>query len=143
MAKKISKRITCKDCGKPFFPDKKENFCVLCSSKHENKFIQIREANEWEGETWYHLVKVNGNERAITKIKSLIKKFGPSYGMSYLETYFPESMVNKLMPINDTGYMNKYGKNLKKITLSDLKNVKTEEDFGKTFYKGRFREIGS
>lgn len=79
------------------------------------KYVRLRENNDWEGETWFHFLRLDGNEKAIERLRAALAMVfdGDDYPVFSLSTKtFEEETVDTLIEEQEDSddYLPKYTK---------------------------------
>lgn len=99
-----------------------------------SRYVQFTEVNDWEGETWYFYLPLEGNAREIGRLAYLIRD-SESYDIDF--TQLTEEQVDTLVEFGGAGYL--YYHNKVEGDLQDLpEELDPEND---PFYKGGIEEF--
>ena len=98
-------------------------------------YQEFIENNDWEGETWSHFVKIEGNEDKVAKIKQLFEEFGGE--VFVVGKVQDTTTADVLVENSDSGYMARYAFSSKLPSLEDLNGISDHVTLSDVFYKGQ------
>lgn len=97
-------------------------------------YIQFKENNEWEGETWCFYIPTEGNEKQIDRLAELIQESNLEDTYTVGNELISEIEVDALVKHGGSGYMNNHNKCSGILDISHLSKENFDDD--DPFHKG-------
>lgn len=96
-------------------------------------YVKFEENNQWEGETWYTWLQLEGNEKELQKLQAALRTEDQETYILDLKRKITESEFNKLRKSCGTAYMDEHGMALGTFKMPKVKNF---EELHRKLYKG-------
>lgn len=113
----------------------------------EKMYARLKENNDWEGETWCFYIPVQGNEKAIDKLRKLCEQLNEEeeFSCSIDDEFVPESAVDVLVKYGESGYFDDHNKLEGKLVLPKKMPTritdKVRQDWSERMCKGGISEM--
>jgi hypothetical protein len=100
-------------------------------------YAKLTEDNDWEGETWYFWIPIEGNELTLKQLEGCLTE-DDQYEVDM--TPVPELEVDILVKHSDVGYLHTHNKLAGTLKFGDEQAVLIGRD-GDPLYKGGIRDL--